>query len=86
MGWSFKVGKFGYYGDSLKNPIFSGERWEGGGGFIKNQYIGGISQKKGEAWTVCRFTGELAPQCTLWFLSAKHTEAARGISAVYPFK
>ena len=50
-----------------------------GGGFTKNQYIGGLP-KRGETWIVGRFKGGLArkrvvvflrwarliPQCTLW--------------------
>ena len=35
---------FQYYGGSLKNPIFRGG---GGGGFTKNQYIGGVAEKEG---------------------------------------
>ena len=58
-----------YYGGSLKNPFFRG------GGFTKNQYIGGNCLKSGGgAWIVCVFEekegavflrGELIPKCTL---------------------
>ena len=31
------------YGGSLKNPIFRGAGGRGGGGVMRNQYIGGIA-------------------------------------------
>ena len=43
MGRSFKVGKLEYYGDSLKNPIFSGER---GGVHKKPIYRGEFPKKR----------------------------------------
>ena len=44
-----------------ENFSFIGVHWKIqflGGGFTKNQYIGGIAWKGGGAWTVCKFKGE----------------------------
>ena len=51
MEWGFAI--LWYYGGSLKNPILMG------GGFTKNQYIGGDCLKR-EAWTICRFKRRLS--------------------------
>ena len=70
------VGAYFFIKNKLKSEVF-----REGGGFLKNQYIGGICIKR-EAWAVFRFRGELSKKegvvlvffgregvihkCTLW--------------------
>ena len=46
------------YGSSLKNPIFRGGRWGGGGVHEKTIFWGGrggVNRLKSAAWIVCTF-------------------------------